>query len=131
MSNAVEIMQNSSRAAQSAAGERGALTPSDMLAHAVTNGAGLEVVEKLMVLQERWDASQARKAFDDAMARLRENMPRIVKDKQVSFNSTNYRYEDLDSITSVISPVMSELGLSFRKERKATKGDRKIGREEK
>ncbi|WP_425087805.1 ERF family protein [Stappia sp.] len=114
MSNAVEVMQNSGRSVQSAAGERGALTPSDMLAHAITNGAGLEVVEKLMVLQERWEAGQARKAFDDAMARMRENMPRITKDKQVSFNSTNYRYEDLDSIASAISPVLSELGLSFR-----------------
>ncbi|MCA1298002.1 ERF family protein [Stappia indica] len=94
------------------------MTPADMLAHAVTNGAGLEVVEKLMSLQDRWEANQARKAFDDAMARMREKMPRVVKDKKVDFSTakgrTNYQYEDLDSVTSAISPVMAELGLSFR-----------------
>lgn len=118
MSNAVEIMQDSGRSMQPAAGGRGALTPADMLAHAVTNNASLDVVEKMMALQERWEANQARKAFDDAMARLRQNMPAIVKDKEVDFTTskgrTHYRYEDLNSVTAAISPVMADLGLSFR-----------------
>lgn len=117
MGKAMEIITQNSREVSAVSG--GALTPSDMLAHALTNGAGLDMVEKLMALQERWEANQARKAFDDAMARLREKMPRVVKDKEVDFvnkanQRTYYRYEDLDSISSAVSPVMSELGLSFR-----------------
>lgn len=116
MGNAVEVITQNSREVSTASG--GALTPSDMLAHALTNGASLDMVEKLMALQERWEANQARKAFDDAMARLREKMPRIVKDKVVDYTHngrrTHYRYEDIDSVSSAISPVMAELGLSFR-----------------
>ena len=116
MGKAVEVITQNSREVSAASG--GALTPTDMLAHALTSGASLDVIEKMMTLQERWEANQARKSFDDAMARLRQGMPAIIKDRQVDYTTskgrTNYRYEDLNSVTAAISPVMAELGLSFR-----------------
>ena len=93
-------------------------TPMEMLNQAVANGAGAEVMEKLLDLHERWEANQARKAFDAAMSDLRSNMPEIIKKREVDFTSqkgrTNYKYEDLSVVTEALSPVMAEHGLSFR-----------------
>lgn len=95
-----------------------AITPADMIQQALTTGSGPEVMEKLLTLQERWDANQAKKAFDNAMAQLRENLPKIIKRQEVDYTTskgrTNYRYEDLSGVTEALAPVMAPLGLSFR-----------------
>lgn len=46
-----------------------AATPMQVIAQAVANGAPVETMEKLLALQERWEANEARKAFVEAMAR--------------------------------------------------------------
>lgn len=95
-----------------------AVTPMEMLDRAVSSGASVETLSRLMELQERWEANQARKAFDEAMAAVKANMPRIVKTKKVDFTTgrgrTNYQYEDLASIMDQIGPVLSKHGLSVR-----------------
>lgn len=97
---------------------RAVMTPMEMLDRAVSNGASVETLTQLMNLQERWEATQARKAFDEAMARAKANMPAILKSRKVDFTTakgrTNYQYEDLASIMNQIGPVLSENGLSVR-----------------
>ncbi|MCZ4089362.1 ERF family protein [Sinorhizobium psoraleae] len=97
---------------------RAVVTPMEMLDRAVSSGASVETLTQLMNLQERWEANQARKAFDEAMAAVKANMPKIVKSRKVDFTTskgrTNYQYEDLASIMSQIGPVLSEHGLSVR-----------------
>jgi len=44
------------------------ITPMALLERAMTSGAGLDVIDKFMGLQERWEKNQARKAFDEAIA---------------------------------------------------------------
>ncbi|MBD9453280.1 ERF family protein [Rhizobium sp. RHZ02] len=89
-----------------------------MLDRAVTSGANVETLTQLMNLQERWQATQARMAFDEAMATAKANMPAIIKTRKVDFTSnkgrTNYQYEDLASIMNQIGPVLSANGLSVR-----------------
>ncbi|OWV62608.1 hypothetical protein ATY75_11990 [Rhizobium sp. N122] len=89
-----------------------------MLDRAVSSGASVETLTQLMNLQERWEANQARKAFDAAMAAAKANMPAIVKNRKVDFTTgkgrTNYQYEDLASIMNQIGPVLSANGLSVR-----------------
>lgn len=91
-------------------------TPMAMLQRAVESGASVEVLSRLMDLQERYERNMARRAFDAAMADLRSDLPAIVKTKEASFGQgkTAYRYEDLSSITEALSPVMAQHGLSFR-----------------
>jgi hypothetical protein len=95
-----------------------AVTPMDMLSRAVESGAGLDMVEKLMALQERWEANQARKAFDEAMAAAKAEIPTITKNREVDFTSpkgrTNYRYEDLGGIAKTVQPILAKHGLSYR-----------------
>jgi hypothetical protein len=94
------------------------LTPMAMLEAAVNSGAGIEVIGRLMDFQERWDANQARKAFDAAMAAAKAELPVIRKNREVDFTSqkgrTNYRHEDLAGIASQIDPILTRHGLSYR-----------------
>jgi hypothetical protein len=92
-------------------------TPMDLLTQAVASG-NLELAEKLMGLQERWERNQARKAFDNAMAEAKSEMPIIIKDQTVDFSSqkgrTNYKYEDMAGLARQVDPILSKHGLSYR-----------------
>lgn len=97
------------------------MTPMEMLSQAVSNGAGIEVLEKLMALQERWQSGQARKAFDAAIAAAKAEIPVIIKDRKVGFeskkagaSSTNYKHESLGEIARTIDPILAKHGLSYR-----------------
>lgn len=115
MGNALEIHTPSQVAVEP---QRAVMTPMEMLDRAVSSNASVETLTQLMALQERWEANQARKAFDEAMAAVKANMPKIVKTRKVDFTTsrgrTNYQYEDLASIMSQIGPVLSAHGLSVR-----------------
>lgn len=94
------------------------MTPMDMLSQALSSGASMEVMEKLFALQERWERNQGRKAFDEAMAAAKAEIPVISKNRTVDFTSpkgrTNYRHEDLAEIARVVNPVLGRHGLSYR-----------------
>ncbi len=96
------------------------MTPMDLLARAVERGADLAMVEKLMDLAERHDKTQARKAFDEAMAAAKAEIPVIRKNRHVGYTSrrtnedTSYSYEDLASIAEVVTPILAQHGLSYR-----------------
>jgi hypothetical protein len=98
------------------AGPQAPLTPMDMLNRAVVQGASIEVLEKLMALQERWEANQARKAFELAITQAKAELPSITRNKTVSFGQgkTSYRHETLDHVVDTIRPVLDRYGLSFR-----------------
>lgn len=96
------------------------ITPMDMLNQAVNTGANIETLTQLMNLQERWEANQARKAFDEAMAEAKAEIPVINKNRTVGFDSkrggtsTNYRHEDLAEIARTVDPILASHGLSYR-----------------
>lgn len=93
-------------------------TPMAMLDRAISSGASVETLSKLMDLQDRWEANNARKAFASAMAAVKSELPKIVKSKKVDFTTskgrTNYQYEDLASIMEQVGPILSKHGLSVR-----------------
>lgn len=90
--------------------------PLAILEQAVKSGANVDVLERLMGLAERYQANQARCAYDKAMAALRFDLPTIVKDTPVDQGPgrAKYKYEDLADMTEQLSPVMAKHGLSFR-----------------
>lgn len=95
-----------------------AATPMGMIERALSTGASVETIQKLMELQERYEANQARKAFNEAISAAKAEMPAIVKGNTVDFTTqkgrTNYKFEDLSSIMRQIGPVLSKYGLSVR-----------------
>lgn len=94
------------------------ITPMEMLARAVERGADIATIERLAALAERFDAIQARKAFDDAISAAKAEIPPIVKTREVDFTSqkgrTNYRHEDFAGIARVVDPILSKHGISYR-----------------
>lgn len=97
-----------------------AVTPMDMIDKALASGASPEALEKLLALQERWEANQAKRAFDTAMAEAKAELPRVIKNKRAGFESkktgetTSYAYETLDALSAAIDPVLHRHGLSYR-----------------
>ena len=76
-------------------------------------------VSALLEIKERWEASEARKAFVLAMSLFKSEPMEIFKRKLVEFTTrdagvTRYSHADLSDITDVISPAMAKHGLSFR-----------------
>lgn len=88
-----------------------AATPMSMLEKAVSSGASLEMVEKLMALQERWEANQARKAFDEAIAAAKAEIKPVVRNAK---GHNEKRYADFAAIANAVDPVISKHGLSYR-----------------
>lgn len=87
------------------------VTPMDMLNRAVSSGADLAMIEKLMGLQERWEAGNARKAFDEAIAAAKAEIPPIQR------NATGHnskKYADFAAIAKVVDPILGKHGLSYR-----------------
>jgi len=87
-------------------------TPADMIRMAVSGGADLEKLEKLLALQERWEANEAKKAYHVAMAAFKANAPKIDKDRQVAYGNTKYNHASLGNVTEKISAELSKHGLS-------------------
>lgn len=88
-----------------------AMTPMEMLSSAISNGQSVEVLDKLMALQERWEANQGRKAFDQAIAAAKASIPPIMKNRE---GHQSKRYADFSAIARVVDPVLSQHGLSYR-----------------
>jgi len=95
-----------------------AVTPAQMLALAVERGADLQQLEKLMDLQERWEANNARKGFVAAMSAFKANPPRIVKDKLVDFTTgrgrTTYLHATLGAVVAAVIDGLSKHGITHR-----------------
>jgi len=89
-------------------------SPATLIQQAVAGGADLEKLEKLMVLQERWDANEAKKAYHKSMSQFKANPPVIEKDKKVSYGAgkTAYNHASLANVCAKISSELSKYGLS-------------------
>lgn len=90
--------------------------PARLLEIAVSQGADLAKLEKLMDLQERWEANNARKAYTASMAAFKANPPTIVKNKHVEFQTskgrTAYNHATHDEVTNKIAQGLAAHGLS-------------------
>lgn len=91
-----------------------AITPMGLLQMAVSQGADIDKLAKLMDLQERWEANEARKAFTAAMAKFKAHPPRISKNKHVKFGNTEYDHATLDNVTGPITAALSAVGISHK-----------------
>jgi hypothetical protein len=94
------------------------IDPMQLVQVAVESGADIEKLSKLMDLQERWEASQAKKAFDEAMNEFQSRMPVVPRRGKVDYTTnkgrTNYDYGRLEDAFSMAAPILKDCGLSFR-----------------
>jgi hypothetical protein len=86
-------------------------TPMTMLAQAVDKGMSPETIDKLMALAERWDATNARKAFDRAIAAAKAEIKPVIRNAK---GHNNKAYADFAAIAQAVDPIISKHGLSYR-----------------
>ena len=90
---------------------------------AVDPNADVEKLERMLALQERIIAKQAEMEFNEALARIAEKMPRIVKGKTVGYDIDKndkskgqkeaFRYAAYEDIDKIIRPMLVEEGFSL------------------
>ena len=90
------------------------LSPLQLVAMAIQNGSSVEQLEKLMALQERHEANEARKAYTVAMNNFKADAPTIVKNKTVAFNDVKYKHAGLNQVSAIIGEALAKHQLSHR-----------------
>ena len=85
-----------------------AVTPGQMLQIAVEQNADIDKLEKLMALQERWEANNAKKAYVAAMSKFRSECPAIARTKE----GHNIKYAGLAESIDQIKSLLAQCGLS-------------------
>lgn len=91
--------------------------PSVLLALAISKDIGIEGIERLMELQVKYDALQAKKSYTKAITAFKKNPPEILQDKTVSYENrdksiTSYKHVSLGKLVEVLTPALSEYDIS-------------------
>ncbi len=89
-------------------------SPANFIEMAIKSNAGIEQLERLMALEERWEKNQAYKAYLEAMTAFQSECPPIPKTKKVAYKEVKYRFAPLDVIATTIQPALKNNGLSYR-----------------
>lgn len=87
------------------------MTPMAMIDRALTSGASPETLGKLMDLQERWEASQAKKNFEEAMQKAQAEMRPVLLN--ASNDQTRSRYATYEALDSAIRPIYTRHGFTL------------------
>jgi len=97
--------------------EAAVVSPATMMQMAFDAGTDdLDKVERMIDLQAKHDAIQAKKAYTQAMAQFKKNPPEILKDVHVEFGTsagkTSYNHASLGNVTKAINASLSKYGFS-------------------
>lgn len=88
-----------------------AMTPMEMAYALIQNGADLGSVKEMLAMSKELAADQARRAFDAAVAEAKAEIPTVRKSSK---GHNNKLYADFAAYASVIDPIISKFGLSYR-----------------
>ncbi len=88
---------------------------------ATTPGISIDVIERMVALQERQEARQAQTAFFVALSALQAEIPLIHKGGRNNFTGSTYaRREDLHS---TLKPLLAKHGFAFSFNEESREGD--------
>lgn len=86
------------------------ISPAEMIREAVKGGADLDKLEKLLELQIKWEANEARKAFARDFAIAQANILPVLKKK--ANKHTGSMYSDLSDVIETAQPIYTKEGFS-------------------
>ena len=73
-----------------------------------------KTMAELMDLQERYQKEQAKRAFDVAMVRLKEDLPKVIgHDKDVAYKNTRYSHTSLAAAMEAVTGPLSANGFAL------------------
>lgn len=111
MSEVTEIVQSNALSSDMCA--ISPTSPMGMMMAAMSKGASLEQVEKMMDLQDRWERKEAEKAYNIAFAAFKAEAVRIIKSKKVTDGPLRGKeYAELHDVVHAVTPALSRHGLS-------------------
>jgi hypothetical protein len=92
-------------------------TPAQLIELAVQKGADADQLGKLMELQLRWQANEARLAYVAALQAFKKNAPEILKTRKVRYENkdhtfTEYSHAELDKIVECLTPALCAVGIT-------------------
>lgn len=93
-------------------------SPMQLIEMAISANADIDKLERLMDLQDRYEANNARKEFFAAMSKFNAECSTIIKRKKAH----NSLYAPLGDIHEQIKPTLVNTGLSFRFEQDHSAG---------
>ena len=90
-----------------------AQSPMGMMMQAMSLGADLAQLERMMDLQDRWERKEAEKAYNTAFAAFKAEAVRIVKARKVTDGPLRGKeYAELHDVVDAVTPALSRHGLS-------------------
>jgi hypothetical protein len=90
---------------------KGNPTPMDLLSLALTNGAAIDVIERLSALQERAQDRDAEMQFNEAMNAAQTELGRIAPD--LTNPQTHSKYASYAALDRKIRPIYTKHGFSL------------------
>lgn len=92
-------------------------TPARLIELAIEKGSDVDQLAKLLDLQLRWEANEAKRKFDHALQAFRSNPPEINRTKKVTIatksgDGMSYTHAELDKANKIITDALLAVGLS-------------------
>lgn len=91
--------------------------PLAMAMQAMKAGMSIADMRGMLDLQKEWEANEARKAYNEAMAAFKAEAVEIIKRKQVDFATakgrTQYKHAELSDVIDAVGPSLSKHGFSW------------------
>lgn len=92
---------------------QGEASPLALIQMAVSQGADIDYLQKLMDLQVRHEANEAKKAYNAAFAAFKSEAVTILRNKEVTDGPLKGKsYAELFSVVDAVTPAMAKHGLS-------------------
>lgn len=92
--------------------------PLAMAVQAMKQGMSVADMRGMLELQKEWEANEARKSYNEAMASFKAEAIEIIKRKEVNFTNkagtrTNYKHAELSDVVEAVGPALSRHGFSW------------------
>ena len=87
-----------------------------LIMQAITQGANVDILERLLAMRERIHEEEAKIAFREAMSRFQAECPIIPKKKKVlnkDGKTVRYKYAPIEDIIKAVQPILEKNGLSY------------------
>lgn len=113
MTMSTEIIEAGQTSITESAGPAPAGSPMAMAIAALQSGMTPEQIGQMMDLQDRYNATQAKKEFDEAFAAFKAEAVSIAKGKETTNGPlAGRKYAVLDDVVRAVTPALSRHGLS-------------------
>jgi hypothetical protein len=88
-------------------------TPGGLIALAIQRGTDIAQLEKLLELQQRWEANEARKAYHAAFSAFKSEGVRVLRNRRVDAGPLQGKsYAELHAVVDAVTEALSRHGLS-------------------